>query len=186
VKSGSGALGDLASRDRSGSLPRRRDYRGFGDAGNLREERPLVDNPKKKGKVTVDDAMALVALPMARLARSRPHALRGREELQPVRDQQARALVFNLERMNELDMYLRDDRLTRKDFAISWLPTRCIPVGSGGRPDALSATTHLYPRRVRLDAGDLQNKQPSPNFRRWCQEPSVLDAMEKSAKSKSG
>ena len=76
------------------------------------KERPLPDNPKKKGKVTVDDASAAVVrfangalgtIEASRFATGRKNY--NRFEINGSKG----SIAFNLERLNELDVYLAGD-----------------------------------------------------------------------------
>ena len=112
-KAGSGALGDIASH--SVDLARFL----VGEISELTaaletyiKMRPLMDNPKKKGRVTVDDASAAVV----RFANGALGTIEG-TRMAPGRKNYNRfeingskgSLAFNLERMNELEVFFRDD-----------------------------------------------------------------------------
>jgi predicted dehydrogenase len=112
-KAGSGALGDIASH----SVDLARFLVGeiaevSGALETYIKQRPLVDDPKKKGKVTVDDAAAAVV----RFANGALGTIEG-TRLAPGRKNYNRfeingsegSIAFNLERMNELEVHLRKD-----------------------------------------------------------------------------
>jgi predicted dehydrogenase len=112
-KAGSGALGDIASH----SVDLARFLVGeiaevSGALATYIKQRPLVDDPKKKGKVTVDDAAAAVV----RFANGALGTIEG-TRLAPGRKNYNRfeingsegSIAFNLERMNELEVHLRKD-----------------------------------------------------------------------------
>ena len=89
-KAGSGALGDIAAH----SIDLARFLVGeitevAGDLKTFVKERPLLGNPKKKGRVTVDDAVGGAGAVRERRDRhDRGHAHGARpQELQPLRDQ---------------------------------------------------------------------------------------------------
>ena len=106
------------------ALARPRAVSGRGDHGGhaaletFVKERPLPDNPKKKGPVTVDDASAsIVRFENGALGQSRPQVRDRAQELQPLRDQRSKGSVaFDLERMNELEVYLTDDDKSVQGF----------------------------------------------------------------------
>jgi predicted dehydrogenase len=111
---GSGALGDILSH----SLDLGRFVLGSevvevaGAMETFVKQRPLPDNPKKKGRVSVDDA----ALALARFAGGALASIEGtrfatgrknynRFEVNGSRG----SITFNMERMNELEYYSLDD-----------------------------------------------------------------------------
>jgi predicted dehydrogenase len=191
-KAGSGAMGDLASHvtDLSRFL-----------VGEIVEvsatlqtfikERPLVDNPKKSGKVTVDDAsLALVrfengaigTIEATRLAPGRKNY--NRFEINGSNG----TLAFNLERMNELELYLRNDPQYIQGF-------RTIMVTEGGGahpyvgawwpPGHIIGYEHTFVHTVyELMQAISRNQVPSPSFVDGVRNQAVMDAMERSAKSK--
>jgi predicted dehydrogenase len=117
---GSGALGDLGAHiiDLARFL--------VGDIASLCgmtetfvKERPLTDDPKKKGKVDVDDAfIAMVRFKnnaIGSLESSRFCA--GRKNYQRVEVHGTEGSIsFNLERLNELDVYSKKDQDDRMGF----------------------------------------------------------------------
>jgi predicted dehydrogenase len=191
-KAGSGAMGDLASHvtDLSRFL-----------VGEIVEvsatlqtfikERPLEDNPKKSGKVTVDDAsLALVrfengaigTIEATRLAPGRKNY--NRFEINGSNG----TLAFNLERMNELELYLRNDPQYIQGF-------RTIMVTEGGGahpyvgawwpPGHIIGYEHTFVHTVyELMQAISRNQVPSPSFVDGVRNQAVMDAMERSAKSK--
>jgi predicted dehydrogenase len=113
-KAGSGALGDILSH----SLDLGRFVLGSevvevaGAMETFVKTRPLPENPRKKGRVTVDDA----ALALARFANGTLASIEGtrfaagrknynRFEVNGSRG----SIAFNMEQMNELEYYSRDD-----------------------------------------------------------------------------
>jgi predicted dehydrogenase len=191
-KAGSGAMGDLASHvtDLSRFL-----------VGEIVEvsatlqtfirERPLVDNPKKSGRVTVDDAsLALVrfengaigTIEATRMASGRKNY--NRFEINGSNG----TLAFNLERMNELELYLRNDPQYIQGF-------RTIMVTEGGGahpyvgawwpPGHIIGYEHTFVHTVyELMQAISKNQVPSPSFVDGVRNQAVMDAMERSAKSK--
>ena len=191
-KAGSGALGDLASHvtDLARFL--------VGEISEVSavletfiKERPLVDNPKKTGTVTVDDASlaivrfengAIGSIEATRFAPGRKNY--NRFEINGSKG----SLVFNLERLNELELYLRDDPHYVQGF-------RNILVTEGGGvhpyvgawwpPGHLIGYEHTFVHAVYdLMQAISKNKLPSPNFEDGVKNQAVLEAMESSSKSK--
>ncbi len=113
-RSGSGALGDILSH----SLDLGRFVLGSeivevaGALETFVKQRPLPENPKKKGRVTVDDA----AIALARFANGALASIEGtrfaagRKNYNRFEVNGSRGSVaFNMERMNELEYYSLDD-----------------------------------------------------------------------------
>jgi predicted dehydrogenase len=113
-KAGSGALGDILSH----SLDLGRFVLGSevievaGAMETFVKQRPLPDNPRKKGRVSVDDA----ALALARFAGGALASIEGtrfatgRKNYNRFEVNGSRGSVaFNMERMNELEYYSLDD-----------------------------------------------------------------------------
>ena len=191
-KAGSGAMGDLASHvtDLSRFL-----------VGEITEvsatletfikERPLLNNPKKTGKVTVDDAsIALVrfengAIGTIEASRFAP----GRKNYNRFEINGSNgSLAFNLERMNELELYLRNDPQYTQGFR-----TIMVTEGSGAHPYVgawwppghVIGYEHTFVHAVYdLMQAISKNRLPSPNFVDGVKNQAVMDAMERSAKSK--
>ena len=113
-KSGTGSLGDILSH----SLDLGRYVTGSevtevaGALETFVKQRPLPENPKKKGKVTVDDA----ALSLVRFANGAVGSIEG-TRFAAGRKNYNRfevngslgSVAFDLERMNELEYYSRED-----------------------------------------------------------------------------
>jgi predicted dehydrogenase len=188
---GSGALGDIASH----SLDLARFLVGeisevTGALETFVKERPLPDNPKKKGKVTVDDASASVVrfangalgtIEASRFATGRKNY--NRFEINGSKG----SAVFNLERMNELDVYLTDD-----DRAVHGFHN--VMVTDGGShpyfahwwPDGhIIGYEHTFIHTVYdLLEAIAANKVPTPNFEDGVRNQKVLAAMEQAASTK--
>ena len=123
-KAGSGALGDIASH----SLDLGRFLVGeitevAGALETFIKMRPLVGNPKKRGRVTVDDASAAVVrfangalgtIEGTRMAAGRKNY--NRFEINGSKG----AIAFDLERMNELEVYFSSDPAPCAASAPSW------------------------------------------------------------------
>jgi predicted dehydrogenase len=113
-KAGSGALGDILSHslDLGRFVLGREVAEVAGDMETFVKQRPRLDDPKRKGRVTVDDAAlslvrfeggALASIEGTRFAPGRKNHLRF--EVNGSRG----SIVFNFERMNELEYYSLDD-----------------------------------------------------------------------------
>ena len=188
---GSGALGDIASH----SLDLARFLVGEIDevTGALEtfvKKRPLPDNPKKKGDVTVDDASAAVVrfrngalgtIEASRFATGRKNY--NRFEINGSKG----SVVFNLERLNELDVYLTGD-----DPAVQGFHNVMVTdgdhhpyVGHWWPPGHIIGYEHTFVHTVfdLLEAVG-KNKMPSPNFEDGVQNQKVLAAIEKAAETK--
>ena len=192
TKAGSGAMGDLASHvtDLSRFL-----VGEITDVSAAMEtfikERPLVDNPKKTGKVTVDDAtIALVrfengAIGTIEATRFAP----GRRNYNRFEINGSNgSLSFDLERMNELELFLRNDPQYTQGF-------RTILVTQGGGthpyfgawwpPGHIIGYEHTFVHTVYdLMQAISKGQSASPSFVDGVRNQSVMDAMERSAKAK--
>ena len=191
VKSGSGALGDLASHvtDLARFL--------VGEITELSatletfvKERPLVDNPKKKGKVTVDDASASVVrfangalgtIEASRFATGRKNY--NRFEINGSKG----SIAFNLERLNELEVFLTgDDPAVQGFHEVMVTDGQHHPyVGHWWPPGHIIGYEHTFVHTVYdLLEAVAKDKVPTPNFADGVQNQKVLDAMEKAAATK--
>ena len=188
---GSGALGDIASH----SLDLARFLVGeitevTGALETFIKERPLPENPRKKGKVTVDDASAAVVrfkngalgtIEATRFATGRKNY--NRFEINGSKG----SVAFNLERLNELDVYLSED-----DGAVQGFHNVMVTdgqhhpyVGHWWPPGHIIGYEHTFVHTVYdLLEAVAKNKVPTPNFEDGVQNQKVLDAMEKAATSK--
>ena len=117
---GSGALGDLGAHiiDLARFLVGEIDS-VVGVMKTFIEERPLPEDPSKKGKVDVDDAfIALVKFEngvIGSIEASRFCAGRKNYERVEIHGSEG-TIVFNLERFNELEVYTNKDPLDRRGF----------------------------------------------------------------------
>ena len=188
---GSGALGDIASH----SLDLARFLVGeitevTGALETFIKERPLPENPRKKGKVTVDDASAAVVrfkngalgtIEATRFATGRKNY--NRFEINGSKG----SVAFNLERLNELDVYLSED-----DGAVQGFHNVMVTdgqhhpyVGHWWPPGHIIGYEHTFVHTVYdLLEAVAKNKVPTPNFEDGVQNQKVLDAMEKAAATK--
>ena len=188
---GSGALGDIASH----SLDLGRFL-----VGEIKEvtaaletfikERPLPEDPKKKGAVTVDDASAAVVrfengalgtIEATRFALGRKNY--NRFEVNGSKG----SVAFNLERMNELEVFLAGDpgpvqgfhnvmvtEAAHHPYVKAWWP-----------PGHIIGYEHTFTHTVYdLLEAVAADKVPTPNFEDGVRNQKVLAAMEKAAASK--
>lgn len=189
AKSGSGALGDLASH----VIDLARFVVGeIVEVSAMLEtfvkERPLLDNPKRKGKVTVDDT----SLSLVRFASGAVGTIEA-TRFAPGRKNYNRfevngskgSLVFNLERMNELDLYLRDDPASIHGFRNIMVTDPSHPYWKWWPAGHIIGYEHTFVHAVYdLMQAISQNKVPSPNFEDGVKNQAVMHAMEKSANSR--
>jgi len=184
---GSGALGDIASH----SLDLARFLVGeitevTGALETFVKERPLPDNPKKKGKVTVDDASASVVrfgngalgtIEASRFATGRKNY--NRFEINGSKG----SVAFNLERMNELDVYLTGDEASVQGFHNVMVTNPSHPYFSHWWPEGhIIGYEHTFIHTVYdLLEAVAKDQVPTPNFDDGVKNQKVLDAMEKAA-----
>jgi predicted dehydrogenase len=188
---GSGALGDIASH----SLDLGRFLVGeisevTAALETFVKERPLPDNPKKKGAVTVDDASAAVVrfangalgtIEASRFATGRKNY--NRFEINGSKG----SIVFNMERMNELEVFLTSD-----DRAVQGFHNVMVTDGGSHRyfsqwwPEGhIIGYEHTFIHTVYdLLEAIAKNKLPTPNFDDGVKNQKVLAAMEKAAATK--
>jgi len=186
-KAGSGALGDIAAH----SIDLARFLVGeisevAGDLKTFVKTRPLVDNPKKMGRVTVDDAStalvrftngAIGTIEATRMALGRKNY--NRFEI----NGSLGSLAFDMERMNELEVYFEKDKANVRGF-------RRILVTEPGHPyfKAWWPAGHIigYEHTFIHTVYDLleamaDGKVPTPNFEDGVKNQRVLAAIEKAA-----
>jgi predicted dehydrogenase len=188
---GSGALGDIASH----SLDLARFLVGeitevTGALETFIKERPLPDNPRKKGPVTVDDASAAVVrfangalgtIEASRFATGRKNY--NRFEINGSKG----SIAFNLERLNELEVYLTgDDPAVQGFHDVMVTDGRHHPyVGHWWPPGHIIGYEHTFVHTVYdLLEAIAKNKVPTPNFEDGVKNQKVLDAIEKAAATK--
>jgi predicted dehydrogenase len=189
-KAGSGALGDIASH--SIDLARFLVGEIVGVAGALEtfvKRRPLPEDPGRKGTVTVDDA----ALALVRFANGAVGSIEG-TRMAPGRKNYNRfeingsegSLAFDLERMNELELFLRSDPGPLQGFRRILVTESEHPYGKAWWPPGhIIGYEHTFTHTVYdlLEALD-KGKLPSPSFEDGVRNQSVLDAIERSARSR--
>ena len=189
-KAGSGALGDIASH----SLDLAHYLVGpvsevTAALETFVKERPLPDNPKKKGAVTVDDASASIVrfengalgtIEASRFATGRKNY--NRFEINGSKG----SIAFNLERMNELDVYFTADEKRVQGFHNIMVTEPEHPYFKAWWPAGhIIGYEHTFIHTVYdLLEAVAKDKLPSPNFEDGVRNQKVLAAMEKSAGTK--
>ena len=185
ARAGSGSLGDILSHTMD--LSRYLVGEPTAVSGLLKTfvtERPLPDEPGKRGKVDVDDsAQALVKFANGAVgyyegSRFAP----GRKNYNRLEVNGSKgSLVWDLERMNELDVYIESgpqsgfrtisvtDR-THPYIAAWWPPGHII-----GYEHSFTHTVYDFLRAI------AEGRQPTPNFKDGAQNQRVLDAIERSS-----
>jgi len=189
-KAGSGALGDIASH----SLDLAHYLVGpvsevTAALETFVKERPLPDDPKKKGAVTVDDASASIVrfengalgtIEASRFATGRKNY--NRFEINGSKG----SIAFNLERMNELDVYFTADEKRVQGFHNIMVTEPEHPYFKAWWPAGhIIGYEHTFIHTVYdLLEAVAKDKLPSPNFEDGVRNQKVLAAMEKSAGTK--
>ena len=191
-KAGSGALGDIASH----SLDLARFLVGeitevTAALETFVKERPLPDNPKKKGPVTVDDASASIVrfdngalgtIEASRFATGRKNY--NRFEINGSKG----SVAFDMERMNELEVYLTDDDKSVQGFHTVMVTEphhpffkAWWPAGSHHRLRA-----HVHPYGVRPAAGGRRQQGALAELRRTACRTSACSRRWRSRRRRSG
>ena len=190
-RAGSGALGDISSH----SIDLARFL--VGEITELSaalktfiRERPLLDNPRKKGRVTVDDASAAVV----RFANGALGTIEG-TRVAPGRKNYNRfeingskgSVAFNLERMNELEVYLTSDPGPLQGFRTIMVtePAHHPYVKSWWPPGHIIGYEHTFTHTLYdFLAGIAKGRSPRPNFDDGVRNQKVLAAWEKAARTR--
>ena len=188
-RAGSGALGDIGSH----SLDLARFLVGEIQAisGTLKtfiKERPLQENKRKRGKVTVDDAASALVrfrggatgtIEATRMASGRENF--NRFEINGSRG----SLAFNLERMNELEVWLASDPPARRGFTTILVTDPKHPyMSSWWPPGHIIGYEHTFTHTVYdLLQGMKTGRSPRPNFEDGVRNQKVLDAWARSART---
>jgi len=187
---GSGALGDIGSH----SLDLARFLVGevtevIAALETFVKERPLPDNPRKKGPVTVDDASASIvrfdngALGTIEASRFAP----GRKNYNAFEINGSKgSIVFNLERLNELQVYFTGDDKSVQGFHDVMVTEPHHPYFKAWWPAGhIIGYEHTFIHTVYdLLQAIAADKMPSPDFEDGVKNQRVLAAMEKSAEAK--
>jgi predicted dehydrogenase len=189
-QAGSGALGDLAAH----SIDLARFLVGeiaevVGDLKTFVKTRPLPDNPKKSGRVTVDDAStalvrfkngAIGTIEATRMALGRRNF--NRFEINGSRG----SLAFDLERMNELEVYFESDPQRVRGFRRILVTESTHPyMQAWWPPGHIIGYEHTFTHTMfDLLEGMADKRVPKPNFVDGVRNQRVLAAIEKSAASR--
>jgi predicted dehydrogenase len=186
-RAGSGALGDIAAhavdlaRFLVGEISET-----SGDLATFVKTRPLPGNPSRKGRVTVDDAAAALvrfaggAIGTIEATRMAP----GRKNYNRFEVNGSRgSLAFDLERMNELELYLESDASRVRGFRRILVTETDHPyVKAWWPPGHIIGYEHTFTHTVYdLLEGMARGRQPSPSFLDGVRNQRVLGAIEKSA-----
>jgi predicted dehydrogenase len=190
TQAGSGALGDIAAH----SIDLARFLVGeiaevSGHLETFITERPLVGNPRKRGKVTVDDAaMALVqfeggaigTIEATRMAMGRKN--QNRVEINGSKG----SLAFDIERMNELEVYFESDPKAVRGFRRILVTESDHPfMKAWWPPGHIIGYEHTFTHTIYdLLEAIADNRVPSPNFEDGLRNQKVLAAIEKSSTSR--
>jgi predicted dehydrogenase len=190
-KAGSGALGDIAchSVDLARFLVGEIDE-VCGDLKTFIKQRPLLDNPRRKGRVTVDDASAA----LVRFRSGTMGTIEG-TRLAPGRKNHNRfevngskgSLAFDLERMNELEVYKSSDPPSQRGFRTILVtePAHHPYVGPWWPPGHILGYEHTFTHTVYdLLEGMRKGRSPKPDFEDGLRNQRVLAAWERSARSR--
>ncbi|MCX6550978.1 MAG: Gfo/Idh/MocA family oxidoreductase, partial [Acidobacteria bacterium] len=186
-KAGSGALGDIASHviDLARML-----VGEIAEVAGITETfiktRPLPEDPSRKGRVTVDDAVvaavrfangAIGSIEATRLAAGRKNF--NRFEI----NGSLGTIAFNLERLNELEMYFESDPISLKGFRTVLVTEQTHPhVGAWWPPGHILGWEHTFTHTVYdLLEAIAGRKLPSPNFGDGVMNQRVLDAIERAS-----
>ena len=187
-KSGSGALGDLGSHliDLARFL-----------VGEIRsvsalletfiKQRPLPDRPTRKGRVTVDDA-TLALLRFADGAVGTIEATRfapGRRNYNAFEiNGSLGSLSFNLERLNELKLFLCKDAKHSQGFKDILVTEPSHPYMNWWPPGHIIGYEHTFVHIVHdLMQSMGRNRPASPDFRDGVENQRVIEAIQESAQS---
>ena len=189
-KAGSGALGDIGSH----SLDLARFLVGeiaevAGAMETFVKTRPLPGNPRRRGRVTVDDA-AVAAVRFANGALGTIEATRfapGRKNYNRFEiNGSLGSLAFDLERINELEVYFESDPPSLRGFRTILVTENTHPhMKPWWPPGHVIGWEHTFTHVV----GDLLEavagrKMPSPNFRDGVMNQRVLEAIERASQTR--
>jgi predicted dehydrogenase len=188
---GSGALGDIASH--SIDLARYLVGEISAVAGMLETfipERPLPDDPARRGAVTVDDA----ALALVRFGNGAIGSIEG-TRMAPGRKNYNRfeinggngSIAFDLERLNELEVFFRDDPPSQQGFRTILATEATHPYGGAWWPPGhVIGWEHTFTHTVYdLLEGIADGRSPQPDFLDGLRNQRVLDAVERAAAERS-
>jgi predicted dehydrogenase len=188
AKAGSGALGDIAAH--SIDLARFLVGEIAEVAGHLETfvtSRPLPGSPRRKGRVTVDDAaMALVRFESGAIGTIEGTRMApGRKNYNRFEINGSRGSVaFDLERMNELDLYLESDEGRIRGFRRVLVTERLHPyMKAWWPPGHIIGYEHTFTHTIYdlLDAM-ANDRIPQPNFIDGVRNQRVMAAIEKAGR----
>ncbi len=186
-KAGSGALGDIASH--SIDLARYLVGEIVSVAGTLEtfvRERPLPEDPARTGAVTVDDAVvsvvrfqngAIGTIEATRMAPGRKNY--NRFEI----NGSLGSIAFDLERMNELEVFFSDDARGEQGFRTIHVTDPVHPYASHWWPPGhILGYEHTFTHTVYdLLEAIVDGRRPSPGFDEGVRNQRVLDALERAS-----
>jgi predicted dehydrogenase len=189
-RAGSGALGDIGAhivdlaRFLAGEITE-----VSGDLRTFIKTRPLPGRPGRHGRVTVDDAAVAIArfkngatgtFEATRLAPGRKN--HNRFEINGSRG----SLAFDLERMNELELYLESDRRGERGFRRIIVTESDHPfVKAWWPPGHIIGYEHTFTHTVYdLLEAIADDRVPEPNFVDGVRNQRVLEGIERSATSR--
>jgi predicted dehydrogenase len=189
-QAGSGALGDLAAH--SIDLARFLVGEIVSVAGHLEtfiKTRPLPDNPKKSGRVTVDDAAtalvrfkngAMGTIEATRMALGRKN--HNRFEI----NGSLGSVAFDLEKMNELEVYFESGSKATRGFRRILVTEPVHPyIKAWWPPGHIIGYEHTFTHTMfDLLEGMADKRQPEPNFVDGVRNQRVLEAIEKASNSR--
>jgi predicted dehydrogenase len=187
---GSGALGDIAAhvvdlaRFLVGEI-----VEVAGDLRTFVKTRPLPGHPRKRGRVTVDDAAAAVArfangamgtIEATRMAPGRKN--HNRFEINGSKG----SLAFDLEQLNELELYLESDAPALRGFRRILVTEASHPfIKAWWPPGHVIGWEHTFTHAVYdLLEAIADCRVPQPNFADGVRNQRVLEAIERSAKTR--
>jgi predicted dehydrogenase len=190
TRAGSGALGDIAAH----SIDLARFLVGeiaevTGDLKTFVTERPVAAGAKKKGPVTVDDAAtalvrfengAIGTIEATRMAPGRKNY--NRFEI----NGSSGSVAFDLERMNELEVYVDADPPAGRGFRRILVTEPSHPyVKAWWPPGHIIGYEHTFTHTVfDLLEAMADERVPEPSFVDGLRNQQVLDAIERSARSR--
>ena len=190
AQAGSGALGDLGAHIIDLGRFLVGDIREVsGHLETFIEKRPLQENPNEMGDVTVDDASMFVArfgsgalgtFEASRFAVGRKN--HNRFEINGSRG----SVIFNLERMTELEYYNAEDPSDKSGFRVIQATDPSHPFTSAWWPPGhIIGYEHTFTHLVADGFEKMaRGENPSPDFEDGLRNQAVLDAVERSSASR--
>jgi predicted dehydrogenase len=189
-RAGSGALGDIAAhvvdlaRFLVGEIAE-----VSGDLRTFVKTRPLPGRPENRGRVTVDDAAAAVVrfangamgtIEATRMATGRKN--HNRFEINGSKG----SLAFDLERLNELELYLESDAPKLRGFRRILVTESSHPfIKAWWPPGHVIGWEHTFTHAMYdLLEAIADDQVPEPSFTDGVRNQRVLDAIERSAQTR--